>query len=144
MKTNNYTLVYSNYDEDTGVSTVKINTDIGVFTGSAKCHPDEEIKSKYYGCQLAEGRAILAYLKNLVKIGKAQRDALFNLNTTVCQLRDYQKDNIYTSKIRRAMYEKQEWIDKREEEIYKLQLRIATLQHEREAAMRQIYGGKEK
>ena len=144
MKTNSYTLVYSNYDEDTGVSIVKINTDVGVFTGSAKCHPDEKIKSKYYGCQLAEGRALLAYQRELVKIGKAQRDALFNLNTTVCQLRDYQKDNIYTSKIRRAMYEKQEWIDKREEEIYRLKLRITTLQHEREAAMRQISGGKEK
>ena len=111
MKINNYTLMNSNYDETTGVSTVTINTDVGMFTGTAKCHPDEKYKSKFFGCQIAEGRALLAYQRELVKIGNAQLTALFNLNTTVCQMRDYKKDNMYTSKIRRAMYEKQKWIE---------------------------------
>ena len=117
MKINNYTLMNSNYDETTGVSTVTINTDVGVFTGTSKCHPDEKYKSKFFGCQIAEGRALLAYQRELVKIGHAQLTALFNLNTTVCQMTDYQKDNMYTSKIRRAMYEKQAWIEERKKKI---------------------------
>ena len=88
-----------------------------MFTGTSKCHPDEKYKSKFFGCQIAEGRALLAYQRELVKIGNAQLTALFNLNTTVCQMTDYQKDNMYTSKIRRAMYEKQAWIEERKKKI---------------------------
>lgn len=140
MKINNYTLMHSEYNPETGVSIVKINTDVGVFEGRAKCHPEEKYKSRYFGCQIAEGRALIAYQRALVKIGNAQLKSLFDLNTTFCQLRDYQKDNIYTSKLRRAMYEKQEWINERAKKIIDLQEEIKILEKARETLVK-VTGG---
>ena len=57
-------IIYSNFDETTGISTVTILTKIGEFTGTSKLHDeDKNISSSFAGCRYAEIRAIIKYHK---------------------------------------------------------------------------------
>ena len=140
MKVNKYTLMSSNYDPDSGVSVVKINTDVGVFEGIAHCHPEEEYESRMFGCELAELRAIRKYLRELVKIGNAQLDALYHLYNSVYDMKDFNYDNFYASKIRRAMYAKKDEIDRNKADIERIDVRIKAMPKEREIIMKKMRG----
>ena len=104
MKSYKYNVVKSGYDAESGESFVTINTDVGTFTGTAQCHPEEERPSNMFGCQVAEGRALDKYLRELVKIAKARQKELNNLYTTFTDWSDFNENNYYTSKVRRALY----------------------------------------
>lgn len=56
-------LVKSNYDEESGISYVELNTDLGKFYGYAFLNKEEDadIASAYFGCELAEMDATLQY-----------------------------------------------------------------------------------
>lgn len=72
-------LIESWYDENDGLSYAKINTDYGEFEGWAQLHEeDNEIASRYAGCQYAEQRAVLKYMKHRIKILAFQIKALIN------------------------------------------------------------------
>lgn len=53
-----YKLKNSNYNEETGVSMVEISTRYGNFSATVQMRADEEYPSKYFGCKLAEIRAL--------------------------------------------------------------------------------------
>ena len=73
-------LIYSNYDENTGVSTVTIDTALGRFTGTSVLREeDKEIASNYCGCRYAELKAVRNYLKVLLRVAKAELKTLVNL-----------------------------------------------------------------
>ena len=79
----NYQVVSTKYDEVTGISEVIINPHTGgSFIGRAKCHPEEAYKSKFFGCEMAEFRAILSYLKVILVEKKAVLDALVHLSSS--------------------------------------------------------------
>ena len=72
-------LIESWYDENDGLSYAKINTDYGEFEGWAQLHEeDNDIASRYAGCQYAEQRAVLKYMKHRIKILAYQIKALIN------------------------------------------------------------------
>lgn len=76
-------LIKANYNEETGVSTVMINTDLGAFFGKAKLHPeDKNFASKYTGCRYAETRAIIKYLKMKQKYILGQLKVLHMIKET--------------------------------------------------------------
>ena len=104
MKSYKYNVVKSGYNAETGERFVTINTDVGMFTGTSQCHPDEEIPSNMIGCQVAEGRALDKYLRELIKIAKARHKELTNLYTTFADWSNFNENNYYTSKVRRALY----------------------------------------
>lgn len=56
-------LIKSNYDEESGISYVELNTDLGKFYGYAFLNKEEDadIASAYFGCELAEMDATLQY-----------------------------------------------------------------------------------
>lgn len=56
-------LIKSNYDEESGMSYVELNTDLGKFYGYAFLNKEEDadIASAYFGCELAEMDATLQY-----------------------------------------------------------------------------------
>ena len=56
-------LIKSNYDEETGISCVELDTDLGKFYGYAFLNKEEDadIASAYFGCELAEMDATLQY-----------------------------------------------------------------------------------
>ena len=69
--------IASDYNEETGLSTVTIDTDLGNFIGYASLHPeDAEIASHYAGCRYAEMRAVIKYMKAKIKIAKYQLEPL--------------------------------------------------------------------
>ena len=62
-------VIASDYNEETGLSSVTIATDIGIFEGVSKLNPeDAEIASRFAGCRYAEMRANIKYLKEKTKI----------------------------------------------------------------------------
>ena len=138
MKTFRYNLVNSSWDPETLISTVTISTDVGRFTGSAKCHPEEENKSMFFGCQIAEGRAIIKYLEELLKINRAQYHTLKTLYTSVETMSCFNKDNYAASKIRRAKYEKSAEIGKRKQNIEEIERKIKILIKEREIVIKKM------
>ena len=59
-----YTVINSRYDENTHMAFVTISTDCGLFAGTATCHKrDYEWESKIFGCEIAEIRAGIKYMK---------------------------------------------------------------------------------
>ena len=82
----NFTLVNANYDEKCGQSTVTISTPYGHFTGVVNLHPEETYPSKYFGCDLAETKALRlaekARLRELRGQLKGLRDYYFLLADT--------------------------------------------------------------
>ena len=132
MKSYKYNVVKSGYDAESGESFVTINTDVGTFTGTAQCHPEEERPSNMFGCQVAEGRALDKYLRELVKIAKARQKELNNLYTTFSDWSGFNEDNYYTSKVRRALYALSGEIDDLERKRVQLTQRIKAMCVERD------------
>lgn len=62
------TILYANYDEKTGVSTVTKETKYGVFTRSVRVHPkDKDIANQYDGCYFAELKCDIAAYQQRAK-----------------------------------------------------------------------------
>lgn len=58
-------MIYSDFNPNTGLSTVTIRTPHGDFTGYAKVHEDDiKYQSRFIGCQYAETRAYIKLLKH--------------------------------------------------------------------------------
>lgn len=52
------------YDKESGMSCAEITTELGNFAGYAFLNPeDKEIESNFLGCEIAEYRAVINYLK---------------------------------------------------------------------------------
>lgn len=83
---NNIKLVYSNYDDETGISIVRIQTPEGTFKGKARLNPkDENVASKYVGCKYAEIRAWIKYYHYLSKIKASNIREITKLNNQINQ-----------------------------------------------------------
>ena len=69
----NIKIIDSDFNTETGISTTKILTDLGSFTGIAKLHPDDQDKaSRFAGCRYAEIRATIKYMKMKKKLFKEE------------------------------------------------------------------------
>lgn len=80
LKSDRYTLLYAHYDEESGVSKVRIQTPYGVFKGKAKLHPNDiNYDSRYAGCELAELRAVVKAYKFKKQILTAAYEELCSL-----------------------------------------------------------------
>lgn len=98
-------IIYSEYDKETGISYVKIMTELGEFNGLAKLHPeDEPIASNYAGCRYAEQRAILQYLKAKKKILVSQVKALQNCENAIVSTKGYNEKSIEAKAFRKQKY----------------------------------------
>lgn len=107
-------LIESYYNQETGISYAKINTDYGEFEGYAKLHEeDKEIASKYAGCQYAETRAVLKYMRNRIKILTYQIKALINYQKQIKCRMDYNPHTIENKVLKKQIYilraEKADW-----------------------------------
>ena len=87
-------LLSSIFDAETGVSTVIIQTELGIFQGRARLHPDDQDNiSNLAGCRIAEERAILKYLKTLLKYKKIEFKTLNHI------YKDLYDNNAFDDKI---------------------------------------------
>lgn len=110
-------LIESNFDRETGVSYAKIQTDYGVFAGSAKLHEeDKEHVSSFAGCHYAETRAIIAYMKHRVKLLNERIKSLENCKKVLENRKEYDHNSVENRTIRKQIYllkkQKAEWIQR--------------------------------
>lgn len=110
-------LIDSWYNEEDGVSYAKINTDYGEFEGYAQLHDeDREIASRYAGCQYAETRAVLKYMKHRIKILAYQIKALINCQKQIEGRAAYNPQSVEGRALRKQIYilqaERKDWQSK--------------------------------
>ena len=110
-------LIDSKYDIDSGISYAKIRTDYGEFEGYAKLHDeDKDIASRYAGCQYAETRAVLKYMKHRIKILAYQIKALINCQKQMERRAAYNPQSVEGRALRKQIYilqaERKDWQSK--------------------------------
>ena len=120
-------MIKSNFDEITGISEVTIATDIGEFSGTSKLHDeDRNISSSFAGCQYAEMRAVIKYMKRKMHDLDMQIKGLTDFQSSLKCRKDYNHISIENSKARRRIYElnkqKEIW-EKRINSLYERMLR---------------------
>ena len=120
-------MIKSNFDEITGISEVTIATDIGEFSGTSKLHDeDRNISSSFAGCQYAEMRAVIKYMKRKMHDLDMQIKGLTDFQSSLKCRKDYNHISIENSKARRRIYElnrqKEIW-EKRMNSLYERMLR---------------------
>lgn len=120
-------MIKSNFDEITGISEVTIATDIGEFSGTSKLHDeDRNISSSFAGCQYAETRAVIKYMKRKIHDLDMQIKGLTDFQSSLKCRKDYNHISIENSKARRRIYElnkqKEIW-EKRINSLYERMLR---------------------
>lgn len=99
-------MIKSNFDEITGISEVTIATDIGEFSGTSKLHDeDRNISSSFAGCQYAETRAVIKYMKRKMHDLDMQIKGLTDFQSSLKCRKDYNHISIENSKARRRIYE---------------------------------------
>ena len=107
-------LIKAEYNEQTGVSYAKINTNYGEFEGYAKLHAeDADIASRYAGCQYAEQRAVLKYMRHRIKILAWQIQALNNCQNKMEGRVSYNRNSVESRTLRKQIFilknEKKDW-----------------------------------
>lgn len=120
-------MIKSNFDEITGISEVTIATDIGEFSGTSKLHDeDRNISSSFAGCQYAEMRAVIKYMKRKMHDLDMQIKGLTDFQSSLKCRKDYNHICVENSKARRRIYElnkqKEIW-EKRMNSLYERMLR---------------------
>ena len=102
-----YKVIESTYDTD-GFSYVEIKTPKDWYCGCAQLHPDDkDIESEFFGCSLAEGRAVKYYYMDKIREKKKEIKVLENLIKSLEQLKDYNKKCHEARFIRKTYYIKQ-------------------------------------
>lgn len=97
-------LIESGYNEETGISYAKIQTPKGIFVGHAKLNfKEEKYPSKYIGCDYAEARAELKYLKYKIKEVKKERATFFNFYCMISQSNKFDPDNYEAKQIEKRV-----------------------------------------
>lgn len=107
-------LIDSWYNEEDGISYAKINTDYGEFEGYATLYEeDKEIASRFAGCQYAETRAVLKYMKHRIKILAYQIKALINCQKQMERRAAYNPQSVEGRALRKQIYilqaERKDW-----------------------------------
>lgn len=135
-----YKLIDSSFNEKNGVSYVKIKTKLGIFEGIAKRHPkDMDIQSNFFGCKLAELRAIKkCFLKNKKEI-KNKQLFLENLISNLQLLKNYNHNSVETRFIRKQYFILQKELQKIDKEILFLDIQIKTLSNNYRETLDAVY-----
>lgn len=92
--------------EEDNKSVAAISTELGTFYGVSKLHKDDEdVKSEFIGCHVAESKAYIKYIKEKIKILTHQIKALENYEKLIKNLKEYQPHSRENRKLRRMIRE---------------------------------------
>ena len=118
-------LVYSDYNKDTGISTVIINSKYGQFTGVSELNPeDKNYESSFLGCSIAEKRAIIKALRAQLREVKAMQKAIKIVINDLEKSKFYQKNSVENRRLRKTFWLYQKEIDKINNQITMLKMSI--------------------
>lgn len=102
-----YHITKAEYNENTGFSLVEISTPIGTFFGDARLNPEDKeanYNSHFFGCQLAELRAVIKYYKALIRIEREICKRSSNFLNTLCQTKEYDENSFYVRRLNKAFF----------------------------------------
>lgn len=135
-----YKLIDSSFNEKNGISYVKIKTKLGIFEGIAKRHPEDmDIQSNFFGCKLAELRAIKKFfLKNKKEI-KNKQLFLENLISNLQLLKNYNHNSVEARFVRKQYFILQKELQKIDKEILFLDIQIKTLSNNYRETLNNVY-----
>ena len=133
----------ANFNPETGESFVSLYTDMGIVTGTAKLHPDDaESKSNYFGCRIAENRAVMKYCRRRAEKARVEYQAVLTFFKSMEGTRTFSVDAFYVKQLLGAM-------DRKQKEIKMWKCRAATLKEQiiqsiaiRDAMIKKVEGGK--
>lgn len=129
----------ANYDKESGVSIVTLTTDLGEFTGVSRLHEDDrENASSFFGCEIAEMRALIAYSKRQKMITSQQYKAIKDMYKNLEQMKAFNKESVEARKIRRKLYELSEEWHQWKDNVKSLEANITAKCVAREAMMQNI------
>ena len=95
-----FKLIRSNFDEQTGVSSATIATDLGFFTGYAQlAEEDRAVASTFCGCRYAELRAILKYIKKRISLYSHKIQTLNNYFLYLKSRKDFDEESVECKKL---------------------------------------------
>ena len=112
-------LYSSNFDENTGISTATIATDYGFFSATSKLHEEDlDISSSYAGCEYAEMRATIKYIKKRIEVLNNQITGLENYQKQLLGRADYDPKSTENIVLRKQISilkrEKEDWRRRKE------------------------------
>jgi hypothetical protein len=88
------TILYAEYDEGLGISTVIKQTKYGTFKRSVRVHPtDEDVANQYDGCMFAEMKCDIAAYKMKAKFMQERANGIFHAFSVLANA-DVQMNNI--------------------------------------------------
>lgn len=138
MKTK-YKIVSSEFDPETGISCVRIQTKNGEFTGYAKCaESDLDIQSSFFGCQIAETKAYIKSLKIDAKKAEAAADAFSIFHREMVTNKDYDSGSFETKRIRKEIKKLRAKEMEIRETIFNIQRTIEASYHGRRDGVERI------
>lgn len=101
-----YKLINSNYDKNSGISIATIATNEGLFTGQSKLLDcDKDIESSFAGCEYAEIKAELKYLRYKRKLIKNQLKGLNDFYKNICKSKKFNEKGFEATRLRHRMEE---------------------------------------
>lgn len=93
-----YKIISSDYNKETGVSTVTIQTPKGLFTGHSYLQEcDRKIESEFAGCRYAEIKAFIKYIESDLRELKSQSKTYKEFYINLTQSKHF-KENSYEAK----------------------------------------------
>lgn len=104
--------ISSDFNKDTGVTSVSISTNRGIFVGKTRLQ-DGDKESYMIGGMNAEWRAKMAYMKERIKENRIELRMLQNFEKRLKCLKDYNPFSMECKKLRRQIYEKRAELDER-------------------------------
>ncbi len=99
-------IIRADYNKETGISTVTIDSRYGQFTGYARLHPqDADRESVFAGCEYAEIRANIKYMKTRRVESRIKLKTMKEFYVTISSMTGFIKDGIEARKARMLIHE---------------------------------------
>lgn len=102
-------LIESHFDEESGISCVTLDTDLGKFYGYAFLNKEEdaEIVSAYFGCELAEMEATLQYYDYKRFLLAQGLEALYRFRTDLKRNPQYNSESFEVQLLEKRIKQKE-------------------------------------
>lgn len=105
-----YTIKDMNYDDETAMSVVTINTRLGEFTGWSRLHEADRDVISEAGFEYAQNRAVVKFMKAIVRELTAKRNGAQTVYDYLASCGNFNPDSKQSRKIRKMIFEMNEEI----------------------------------
>lgn len=98
-------MIHADFNYNTGISTVTINSRYGKFTGTARLHPaDVDHPSEFAGCEYAEIRANIKYMKARKAECRVQLKTMQDFYNNIASMKNFNPNSWESKRIRKTIY----------------------------------------